>query len=119
MKSRAALAQEPADHGLGVERRQQLDVTVTDVEQRRVDALVRDRLAVYERHPERVTIERQRRIEVRYGDADMIDRGQHRAGVLLNALEAGVGRVAAAHLRARFAVEQHHVGGEVVLTADQ
>src|ERR1700733_15322218 len=34
-------------------------------------------------------------------------------------LQARVGRVATPHLRARPAVEQNHVGGEVVLATDQ
>src|ERR1700722_16624399 len=36
-----------------------------------------------------------------------------------NLLETGIGRVAAPDLRARPAVQQHDVGGEVVLPADQ
>jgi len=38
---------------------------------------------------------------------------------LVNLLQSRVGRVAATNLRARPAVEEDHVGGEVVLTADQ
>ena len=52
-------------------------MAVADVEQRRVDALLGDRLAVHERHPEHVAVEGQRRVDVLDGDADVVDRGQH------------------------------------------
>ena len=74
VESRSALAQELADHGLRIERRQQLDVAVADIEQGRVDALLGDSLPVYELHTERVPVERQRRVDVRHGDADVVDR---------------------------------------------
>src|SRR6185437_3486033 len=50
MKPRPAAAQELADRGVGPERLEQLDVAVADVEQRRIDALLRHGLAVNEWH---------------------------------------------------------------------
>ena len=46
VKARALAGKEPADCGVGPERRQQLDVPVADVEQDRLDALGVDRLAM-------------------------------------------------------------------------
>ena len=48
-------------------------MAVADVEQRRVDALLGDRLAMHERHSERVAVERERGVDVVDGDADVID----------------------------------------------
>ena len=50
VQARAALGQEAADRRVVGERRQQLDVALADVEQRGLDALLCDRLAVHERH---------------------------------------------------------------------
>ena len=58
----------------------------SDVEQRRLDALFGDRLAVGERHRERALIERERGVEVGDGDADVVDQPEHRA----RSLRAGV-----------------------------
>ena len=79
MQSRPPAAQELADRGIGAERLEQLDVAVADVEQRRVDALLRHRLAVDERHAELVAVERERVVDALDGDADVVDRGQHGA----------------------------------------
>ena len=46
VQARAALGEELADGSVGPERRQQLDVVLADVEQRRLDALLRHHLAV-------------------------------------------------------------------------
>jgi diacylglycerol kinase (ATP) len=59
------------------QRRQQLDMAVTDVEQRRLDALLGDRLAVDERHPVPVAVHGDRRVEVLHGDADVVDAPEH------------------------------------------
>ena len=53
VQPRAALGEELADRRVVVERREQLDVVLADVEQRRLDALRRHRLAVHERRARR------------------------------------------------------------------
>ena len=58
---------------------QQLDVAVADVQQHRLDALRLDRLAVRELHPEALLVERDRRVEVLDGDADVVDPAEHGA----------------------------------------
>ncbi len=77
MQAGSVASQELADRGVGAERCEQLDMAVPDVEQGRVDTLIGHRLAMHERHSERVAVERERRVDVRDGDADVIDRGQH------------------------------------------
>src|SRR6185312_13164849 len=74
---RPPAAQELADRSLGPERLQQLDVAVADVEQRRVDALLRHGLAVDQWHAELVAVQRERVVDALDGDADVVDRGQH------------------------------------------
>ncbi len=64
VKPRAAAGEELPDGGVRAERLEQLDVAFADVEQRRLDALLVHRLAVDERHPERVRGRRRARRRV-------------------------------------------------------
>ena len=59
-----ALGEELADRRVVVQRREQLDVVLADVEQRRLDALLGDRLAVHEREAVDVDVEVDRLLEV-------------------------------------------------------
>src|SRR5258708_37193652 len=77
VQARPALGQELADRGLRSQRREQLEVPIPDVEERRVYALGLDRLAMHERHPERVAVEREGRVDVLDGDPDMVDSSEH------------------------------------------
>ena len=77
MHPRAALGEELADRRVGAERREQLDVVLADVEQDRLDALGLDDLAVHERHLVVALVERERRVDVLDGDADVVDAGEH------------------------------------------
>jgi hypothetical protein len=52
-------------------------VVLADVEQDRLDALLGERLAVHERHPVGLLVQRDRRVEVRDGDADVVDPAEH------------------------------------------
>ena len=54
---------------------------LADAQQHGLDALLLDRLAVLDRHAERVRVERDGGVEVLDGHADMIDRVEHRAAV--------------------------------------
>ena len=56
VQTRAALGDELADRGVGSERAQQLDVSVADVEQHRLDSLRLDRLAMRKLHLEALLI---------------------------------------------------------------
>ncbi len=68
--------------GVGIERPEQLDVTVADVEQGGLDALGLNGLAVRERHAERLLVEGERPLEVVGGDADVIYPAEHGLGSL-------------------------------------
>jgi hypothetical protein len=81
VQARALLRQEPADRRLRAKRGQQLDMALADVEQDRLDALLGHRLAMHERHPERVAVERDCAVEVLDGYADVIDAAEHAGGV--------------------------------------
>ena len=59
------------------ERREQLHVALADVEQRGLDALLGDRLAVHERHAVGVAVEGDRRVEVLDRDPDVVDAAEH------------------------------------------
>src|SRR5439155_23277945 len=72
-----ALGEEAADRRLLGERSQELDVRVADAEERRLDALLGDRLAVLERHSETLGVELDRSVEILDCDADMIDCLEH------------------------------------------
>ncbi len=73
VEPRAALGEEPADRRVVRERAQQLDVVLADVEQHRLDALLGHGLAVDDRHAVRPLVQRERGVEVRDGDADVVD----------------------------------------------
>ena len=71
------------------ERREQLDVALADVEQDRLDAVLGDRLAMDERHPEGSLVERDRGVEVLDGDADVVDPAETRPLSLARRLRRG------------------------------
>ena len=71
------LARKRPDRRVGGQRRQQLDVAVADVEQRGLDALLVDRLAVHERHPVGVAVDGDRGVEILDRDADVVDAAEH------------------------------------------
>ena len=73
MQARPALGEELADRRVVAERREQLDVRVADAQQRSLDALLGDRLAVLERHLEDLAVELDRGVEILDGDADVVD----------------------------------------------
>ena len=80
-----ALGQEAADRRVVRQRREQLHVAVADVEQRGLDALLGDRLAVDERHAVGVAVDGDRGVEVLDGDADVVDAAEHPAECTLSA----------------------------------
>jgi hypothetical protein len=80
VQSGAPACQELTDGRLRGKRLEQLDVSVTDVQKRCVNALLGHRLAVYERHPEHIAIQHKRRVDVLDGDADVVDYRQHPVG---------------------------------------
>ena len=63
------------------ERSEQLDVVLADVEQRGLDALPVERLAVHDAHAEIALVERERGVEVVDRDADVVDPAEHGAAV--------------------------------------
>src|SRR4051812_42819860 len=77
MKPRAPLLQVLADRGLRTKWPQQLDMALADVEQRGLDPLRFDGLAMGERHPEGLLIEGESPVEVVGGDADVVDPAEH------------------------------------------
>src|SRR5918994_1135905 len=82
MQPLPAALDELADDRVGAERLQQFDVAVAHVEQRGLDALRLDPLAVRHRHPECSLVERCGSVEVRDRDADVIDPIEHGRGSL-------------------------------------
>ena len=72
-----ALREEPADRRVVRERAQQLDMALADVEQHRLDALLGHGLAMDDRHAVRPLVQRERGIQVRDGDADVVDPLKH------------------------------------------
>ena len=52
-------------------------MVLADVEQHRLDALLGDRLAMHDGHPVGPLVERERRVEVGDGDADVVDPAEH------------------------------------------
>jgi hypothetical protein len=77
VKTRPALREEPPDRRLLPERTEQLDVRVAHPEERSLDALLLDRLAVLKRHPKALGVELDRRVEILDGDTDMVDCLEH------------------------------------------
>jgi hypothetical protein len=77
-----AVALEKARHrALGARREEQLDVTLSDPEQHRLDTELLDVLAVLERHPEPVSVELDGALEIGDGHADVVDATEHGRGV--------------------------------------
>ena len=77
VQPRAAAGQEAAHGRVRREWPQELDVPVADLEQHGLDALLVDDLAVLERQPVGLLVQRDRRVEVGDGDADVIDPLEH------------------------------------------
>ena len=78
MQSAAAPREELADRVVGVERFEQFDLALTDLEQSGADALLLDRGALGEMQTQRVAPEFQADVKVRHHDADMMDLFEHR-----------------------------------------
>src|SRR3954464_14416271 len=79
VQARPVLGQELADRRVLAERLEQLHVPLADVEQHGLDALGLDGLAMDEGHVEVGVVELQRGVEVRDGDTDVVDAGEHAA----------------------------------------
>ena len=77
MQAGSALFEEAADRRVGRQRRQELDVALADVEQRRLDALLGHRLPVHQRHPVRVAVDGDRGVEIGDREADVVDASEH------------------------------------------
>jgi diacylglycerol kinase (ATP) len=82
----ATAGEEASDRRIGAERRKQLDVALPDVEERGLHALVGERLAMNERHPVGVAVDRDRGVEVLDRDAHVIDAAEHAAESTLSAV---------------------------------
>ena len=65
--------EEPADRRVLAERRQQLDPALADQKQRRLDALLLDRGPVLEPAAEEALVRLHRLVQVRDGQADVVD----------------------------------------------
>ena len=74
----AAAVEELRDRRLGGERREQLDARagVADAHHRLAHALLLVGLLVQQRHAVRLLVERDGRVEVGHGDADVVDVGE-------------------------------------------
>ncbi len=77
VQARAALGEEPADRRVCAQRRQQLDMALTDVEQRGLHALLCDRFPMHQRHAVRVAVDGDRGVEVLDRHADVVDAAEH------------------------------------------
>jgi hypothetical protein len=77
VKPGSSLGEKAPDRRVLAERLQQLDVRVAHAQKRRLDTLLRDCLAMLQRHPETIRVELDRRIEVFDGDPDVIDCLKH------------------------------------------
>jgi hypothetical protein len=73
VQSGTVAGQELPDGRVGIERAQQLNVTLTHAKQHRLDTLLLNGLAVLHGHAKALGIERNCLVEVLYGDADVID----------------------------------------------
>lgn len=98
--SRAALREEPADRGVGAERREKLDAAVAETHRRRLDALLLDALPVLQPAPEEALVRRHGDVEVLDGDADVMNSACFHPGDATAAYEmlAAVRRLAAVAL---------------------
>ena len=77
VKPGPAFGEKAPDRRVLAERPQQLDVRVADSQKRRLDALLRDGLAMLQRHPEALGIELDRRIEVFDCDPEVVNCLKH------------------------------------------
>jgi len=73
MHARPALGEEAADRGIGAERLEQFDATVTDAQRRRADTLLFDRRAVLDLCAEEALVGRECGVEVVDRHAEMVD----------------------------------------------
>ena len=71
--ARPALGEEPADGRIVSERRQQFDAAVADAHRRGLDALLLYALAMLEPASEETLVCRNRLVEIRHRDADMVN----------------------------------------------
>jgi hypothetical protein len=88
---------ELADRRLGPKWAKQLDVAFADVEEDSLDTLGLDGLAVRDGHPEGALIKRDRGVEIRYCDADVVDAAEHGAQSMDPAREVRGALAARAH----------------------
>ncbi len=73
-----ALLREELAHGrVLAERREQLDVILADIQEHGLDALLLDDLAMRDLHPEAVAPQRERGLDLRDRNADMVDPPEH------------------------------------------
>src|SRR5690606_3039374 len=77
MEPRPLAGEELAHRRHGTERAKELDVSVADVEEDRLDPLRLHRLPVREAHLEGPLVERDRRLQVLDGDADVVNPSEH------------------------------------------
>ena len=70
---RPALREEPPDGRVVAERRQELDAAVADPHRRGLDALLVDALAMLEPASEETLVRRDRLVEIRHRDADVVN----------------------------------------------
>lgn len=80
MKPGAVTIQEPAHGRLARERPEQLDMALPHIQQDALHTLLHHRLAVNHRQPERLTVERERGLQVANGDPDVVNAREHRRG---------------------------------------
>src|SRR5688572_6499967 len=74
----AALGEESADRGIVAERREQLDAPLAEEQGCRLDALLRERVAVLEAAAEEPRVRLERVVEVEHGHAEMVNTaGDH------------------------------------------
>jgi hypothetical protein len=73
----APFREEAPDRGVLAKRPKQLDMGIADSKERRLDALLGDRLAVLQWHAKALRIELDCGIEILHGDAEMIDCLKH------------------------------------------
>ena len=69
----AALGEEPADRRVLLERREQLDPALAETHRRSLDPLILDALAMLEPAAEQALVRANGRVEIRDGNADVMD----------------------------------------------
>ena len=77
MEPRPPLGEKTPDRSVVAERLEQLDVGLADTQQRCLDALLGDRLAMLQRHPEALRIELDRRVQILDRDAEVVNCLEH------------------------------------------